>query len=287
MLSPSEFRDLVSGQRRGPRRPRCAACCVRPKLPYTLAVRWRNRRYDRRPGRGPACQRAGRQRRQSDARRHGQDAHGEVARAWARRARHRAWRLSAAATAQRPASRTTKPASWPRRCPTCRTCRIRDRVAAAQRAIDEFAAKLIMLDDGFQHRRLARDLDIVLLDALEPFGFDHVFPRGTLREPLAGLRGPTSSASAGPMLRRRPSEMRFAARRPACSASRVVRSGPRGQRPHQLGGQDAAARMLCRPARRRVLRHRQSGRVSPHARLHRLRDRSLARIPRSPRLHAN
>jgi tetraacyldisaccharide 4'-kinase len=44
------------------------------------------------------------------------------------------------------------------------------------------------LDDGFQHRRLARDLDIVLLDALEPFGFDHVFPRGTLREPVAGLR---------------------------------------------------------------------------------------------------
>ena len=35
--------------------------------------------------------------------------------------------------------------------------------------------------------RLARDLDIVLIDALEPFGFDHVFPRGTLREPLRGL----------------------------------------------------------------------------------------------------
>ena len=41
-----------------------------------------------------------------------------------------------------------------------------DRVAAARRAIDEFAAELIILDDGFQHRRLARDLDIVLLDAL-------------------------------------------------------------------------------------------------------------------------
>ena len=45
-----------------------------------------------------------------------------------------------------------------------------------------------MLDDGFQHRRIARDLDIVLLDALEPFGFGHVFPRGTLREPVEGLR---------------------------------------------------------------------------------------------------
>jgi tetraacyldisaccharide 4'-kinase len=63
----------------------------------------------------------------------------------------------------------------------------RDRVAAAERAIHDFKSQLILLDDGYQHRRLGRDLDIVLLDALEPFGFEHVFPRGTLREPLAGL----------------------------------------------------------------------------------------------------
>jgi tetraacyldisaccharide 4'-kinase len=63
-----------------------------------------------------------------------------------------------------------------------------DRVAAAERAIAQFRSQVIVLDDGFQHRRLARDLDIVLLDALEPFGFDHVFPRGTLREPLSGLQ---------------------------------------------------------------------------------------------------
>src|SRR5207253_4833637 len=55
-------------------------------------------------------------------------------------------------------------------------------------AIQNFNPQVLLLDDGFQHRRLARDLDIVLLDALEPFGFDHVFPRGTLREPLSGLR---------------------------------------------------------------------------------------------------
>ena len=63
----------------------------------------------------------------------------------------------------------------------------RDRVAGSRLAIEEFESQLIILDDGFQHRRLARDLDIVLIDALEPFGFDHVFPRGTLRESLAGL----------------------------------------------------------------------------------------------------
>lgn len=63
-----------------------------------------------------------------------------------------------------------------------------DRVQAARRAIEEQKAELLLLDDGFQHRRLHRDLDIVLLDALEPFGYGHVFPRGTLREPVEELR---------------------------------------------------------------------------------------------------
>lgn len=63
-----------------------------------------------------------------------------------------------------------------------------DRVAGARAAIERHGGELILLDDGFQHRRLARDLDIVLLDATEPFGFEHVFPRGMLREPLDGLR---------------------------------------------------------------------------------------------------
>jgi len=63
-----------------------------------------------------------------------------------------------------------------------------DRVAAARLAAQEFGAQLILLDDAFQHRRIARSLDIVLLDALEPLGFGHVFPRGTLREPLDGLQ---------------------------------------------------------------------------------------------------
>jgi len=63
-----------------------------------------------------------------------------------------------------------------------------DRVAGALMAVEEFESQLILLDDGFQHRRLARDLDVVLLDALEPFGYGHVLPRGLLREPLTGLR---------------------------------------------------------------------------------------------------
>lgn len=47
---------------------------------------------------------------------------------------------------------------------------------------------ILLLDDGLQYRRLARDLEIVLLDATEPFGFERLFPAGTLREPLSALR---------------------------------------------------------------------------------------------------
>jgi tetraacyldisaccharide 4'-kinase len=63
-----------------------------------------------------------------------------------------------------------------------------DRAALAQVAVTELETELIVLDDGFQHRGLARDLDVVLLDALEPFGLGYLFPRGLLREPAGSLR---------------------------------------------------------------------------------------------------
>lgn len=63
-----------------------------------------------------------------------------------------------------------------------------DRVALSRIAVEELESQLLVLDDGFQHRRLARDLDVVLIDALEPFGLDRLFPRGLLREPVSGLR---------------------------------------------------------------------------------------------------
>ncbi|MBN1418832.1 MAG: tetraacyldisaccharide 4'-kinase [Planctomycetes bacterium] len=53
---------------------------------------------------------------------------------------------------------------------------------------------LIVLDDGFQHRRLARDVDFVLLDAIAPFGFSRLIPAGLLREPLDGLGRATAIA---------------------------------------------------------------------------------------------
>ena len=61
-----------------------------------------------------------------------------------------------------------------------------DRVAGARTAA-RAGAGVVVLDDGFQHRRLHRDLDLVAIDATDPFGCGHVFPRGLLRERLAGL----------------------------------------------------------------------------------------------------
>lgn len=64
----------------------------------------------------------------------------------------------------------------------------KDRVAAGLKAIRDFQADCLLLDDGFQHLRLARDLDIVIVDALNPFGYDYLTPRGMLREPLEALK---------------------------------------------------------------------------------------------------
>jgi tetraacyldisaccharide 4'-kinase len=68
----------------------------------------------------------------------------------------------------------------------------KDRVALARHACTPGSPNqlpdVLILDDGFQHRRLARDLDIVLIDCTEPFGYGRIFPRGALREPIDGLR---------------------------------------------------------------------------------------------------
>jgi tetraacyldisaccharide 4'-kinase len=62
-----------------------------------------------------------------------------------------------------------------------------DRHAGAQKGID-LGADVLVMDDGFSHLKLARDLNIVLIDATNPFGYGHVLPRGMAREPLSALR---------------------------------------------------------------------------------------------------
>ena len=63
-----------------------------------------------------------------------------------------------------------------------------NRVAAAKWAREKFGITAFVLDDAFQHRRAKRDLDIVLLDATNPFGNRKTLPFGTLREPLKNLK---------------------------------------------------------------------------------------------------
>lgn len=62
-----------------------------------------------------------------------------------------------------------------------------DRIEAARVACAQHKPDVLILDDGFQHRRLRRDLNIVLIDALDPWGGGQLLPRGLLREPPAAL----------------------------------------------------------------------------------------------------
>lgn len=62
-----------------------------------------------------------------------------------------------------------------------------DRISAGRYAIENFGSDCFILDDGFQHLRLARDLNIVAVDATNPWGGGQLLPHGRLREPISGL----------------------------------------------------------------------------------------------------
>jgi tetraacyldisaccharide 4'-kinase len=63
-----------------------------------------------------------------------------------------------------------------------------DRVSGAVTAIREYGVKVLVMDDGFSHRRLRRNVDIITIDATCPFGHGRFLPAGLLREPLGALR---------------------------------------------------------------------------------------------------
>ena len=186
MFSASTFHSLVSGRQRGLSAAVLRATLRLAETPYSLAMRIRNRRYDRKraeihrvgapvvsvgnitlggTGKTPLVEWIARWYRQRDVR------VALVSRGYG-------------ATA---GQANDEALELEQKLPDVPHVQNRDRVAGARLAIEEFESQLILLDDGFQHRRLARDLDIVVLDAMEPFGCEHVFPRGLLREPLAGL----------------------------------------------------------------------------------------------------
>ena len=200
MINPTTFRELVSGQRRG-----LFASLIRLllrviEIPYTWAVQWRNRRYDRNDavqqvrvpvvsvgnltlggtGKTPMIEWLAR---------------------WFTQKEIRVVIVSRGYGSQHGTS-NDEARELAERLPGVAHVQDADRIAAAREAIIQHGAELILLDDGFQHRRLGRDLDIVLIDALEPLGFNHVFPRGTLREPPAGLaRANVVALSRSDMLR--------------------------------------------------------------------------------------
>ncbi len=187
VITASGFRDLVSGRRRGilPALARFGLHLI--EVPYTLAVQWRNRRYDTGAafthwlpvpvvsvgnitlggtGKTPMV--------------------AWVAQ-WYRRYGIRVAIVSRGYAAPKGVP-NDEALELGRYLPDVPHLQQADRLAAALAAIRDHQAQIIILDDGFQHRRLHRDLDLVLIDALEPFGFDHVFPRGMLREPVSELR---------------------------------------------------------------------------------------------------
>lgn len=186
LFDPAEFRDLVSGRKKGLYAAALRLGLRLAEIPYGAAVRYRNRRFDTNPalatkvdvpvvsvgnltlggtGKTPMVAWLAR---------------------WFRRRGVRVCIISRGYGSGEDGG-NDESLELGRKLPDVPVVENPDRVEAAAMAVEEFETELILLDDAFQHRRIRRDLDIVLLDALEPFGFDHVFPRGTLREPVGGL----------------------------------------------------------------------------------------------------
>jgi tetraacyldisaccharide 4'-kinase len=185
LFGPSEFRAFVSGQKKGPSATLVRAALRVLEIPYTAAVRWRNRRYDL--GRAKVT------RVDVPVVSVGNLTLGGTGKTptveWlARWFTERGVRVALVSRGYGAAAgrANDEALELARNLPEVPHVQDADRVRGARRAIAEHLCQLVILDDGFQHRRIARGVDIVLVDALEPFGFRHVFPRGTLREPLTG-----------------------------------------------------------------------------------------------------
>lgn len=181
------YHDLLSGRRRDPLAALLRGLLAAGEIPYRIAVAVRNRRFDRDSsaiarcevpvisignlttggtGKTPLVRYVARLLRRHDVRvalvSRGYGSNGDQAND---EALELAWALPDVPHLQAP-----------------------DRVASAQIAVEELESELVLMDDGFQHRRLHRDLDIVVIDATCPFGYEHLLPRGLLREPLTSLR---------------------------------------------------------------------------------------------------
>ncbi len=123
----------------------------------------------------------------------------------------------------------------------------RNRVALGLRALALFGAELLLVDDGFQHHRLARDVDLVCIDGRLGLGNGHVLPRGPLRERAAVL----ARADALLVTRAPPpgTPLPGAEQLPEGPARFRLELGPQGLRDHARGGElirlEALAGLHC------------------------------------------
>lgn len=83
---------------------------------------------------------------------------------------------------------TDEPAILAKSCPGAELLVNSNRTESARKAIQDFGGQVLVLDDGFQHRHLGRDLDIVAIDATCPFGYGKMLPAGMLREPISSIK---------------------------------------------------------------------------------------------------
>ena len=187
MFDASYFRALVAGQQKGVRAAVLRAGLSLGEPFYQLGVRWRNRQFDsgkRKIHRvGVPVISVG----NLTVGGTGKTPMVEWLAGWFRERGVRVALISRGYGAEA-GSRNDEALELEQKLPDVPHLQNPNRVEAALTAIDEFETQLILLDDAFQHRRIHRDLNIVLIDALEPFGYGHLLPRGLLREPVANLK---------------------------------------------------------------------------------------------------
>lgn len=183
---PAELRDLVSGKTKGFRATFLRALLATLEPCYYLATKFRNRRYDRS---SELTTKVGIPVISVGNLTVGGTGKTPVVLWTAQRLREKELRVAIISRGYgAESSRNDEAMELEARLADVPHVQHADRIVGAQIAIEELESQVIVLDDAFQHRRIARDLDIVLIDALCPFGYGHLLPRGLLRESTSGLR---------------------------------------------------------------------------------------------------
>lgn len=182
------YRDILSGRRRDPSAVLMRAAARVAEVPYRLVIELRNQGYDRAPGKSRAAAVPVVSVGNLTVGGTGKTPMIVYLARWFRQQGIRVSIISRGYKSDHTGVGVNDEAlELEQRLPDVPHLQNPDRCAAAETAVEELETQLILLDDGFQHRRLRRDLDIVLIDATCPFGYGHLLPRGLLREPLHGL----------------------------------------------------------------------------------------------------